>query len=441
MIFYKTIDLIMNAVSSIIGISFMKDYFGEKYKGWKEILFFCSACFIYFICVTILDSFATFEGISGIIYSLILFLYAFFALNGHWFEKALISIIWNIVLLITSFGTFCVFRLIFNQEIIDIMSNDDFVRVYIVITVAILKYIFSRLIILFRKKDILYLKKQESIAVICIFVLLYIMVIAFFSIELQTSSEENIRRHYTVILLLCGFIGIIVGTYYFFHKLSAYNKIKLQQEYLQTYIKEQEKYLNDMTKMNEEFRIFRHDIKSHFTNIHYMMKEAEFEEAIKYLEKLDGSLKHYAWVGDFTEQKGINVVLSKIVQNCYEKEIEFTYQIGGNFCGIEEMELGILLTNILNNAVEAANKVKGKRKIHLFIQNNKNYLEILLSNSVLQGSIKKNPNLETTKEDKIHHGYGLKSVKQIVEKYDGIYQYKEESGKFIQKVYLKQIRN
>ena len=38
MIFYKTIDLIMNAVSSIIGISFMKDYFGEKYKGWKEIL-------------------------------------------------------------------------------------------------------------------------------------------------------------------------------------------------------------------------------------------------------------------------------------------------------------------------------------------------------------------------------------------------------------------
>ena len=153
MIFYKTIDLIMNAVSSIIGISFMKDYFGEKYKGWKEILFFCSACFIYFICVTILDSFATFEGISGIIYSLILFLYAFFALNGHWFEKALISIIWNIVLLITSFGTFCVFRLIFNQEIIDIMSNDDFVRVYIVITVAILKYIFSRLIILFRKKD------------------------------------------------------------------------------------------------------------------------------------------------------------------------------------------------------------------------------------------------------------------------------------------------
>ena len=83
MIFYKTIDLIMNAVSSIIGISFMKDYFGEKYKGWKEILFFCSACFIYFICVTILDSFATFEGISGIIYSLILFLYAFFALNGH----------------------------------------------------------------------------------------------------------------------------------------------------------------------------------------------------------------------------------------------------------------------------------------------------------------------------------------------------------------------
>ena len=435
MIFYKTMDLIMNAASSIIGISFMKDYFGEKYKGWKGILFFCAGCFIYFISVTMFDNFVIFEGLSGIIYSLILFLYAFFSLNGHWFEKALISIVWNIVLLITSFGTISVFRLIFNQEIIDIISKDYFVRVYVVITVTILKYIFSKLILLFRKKDILYLNKQESIAIICIFVLLYIMVIAFFSIELETSSEENIKRHYTVILLLCGFIGIVVGTYYFFHKM------KLQQEYLQTYIKEQEKYLNDITKMNEEFRIFRHDIKSHFTNIHYMMKEQEFEEAIKYLEKLDGSLKQYTWVGDFTEQKGINVVLSKIVQNCYEKEIEFTYQIGGNFCGIEEMELGILLTNILNNAVEAANKVKGKRKIHLFIQNNKNYVEILLSNSVLQGSIKKNPNLETTKGDKIHHGYGLKSVKQIVEKYDGIYQYKEESGKFIQKVYLKQIRN
>lgn len=441
MIFYNIMDLIMNAASAAIGVKFMADYFNEKYKNWKGHLFFGAASFIYFCSVTMMDRFITFEGVSGVIYSLILFLYALFALNGNWFEKMLVSIIWNIVLLITSFGTLSVLRLIFNQEIIDIMNKDDFIRIYAIIASTILKYIISRLIILFRKKDILYLNRQESIAIICIFILLYIMVIAFFFIELDADSQDNITRHYAVTLLLCGFIGIVVGTYYFFHKLSTYNKMKLQQEYLQTYIEEQEKYLYDITRVDEEFRIFRHDIKSHFTNIYCMMQKQEYGEVLEYLEKLDDSLKKYTLMENFTEHKGINVVVSKIIQDCYAKEIEFTYHIGGNFRGIEEMELGILLTNILNNAVEAAVKVDGKRKIHLFIQNNKNYVEILLLNSVLLGSIEKNPTLETTKKDKIYHGYGLKSVKKIIEKYDGIYQYKEENGKFIQKIYLKQLGN
>ena len=82
-------------------------------------------------------------------------------------------------------------------------------------------------------------------------------------------------------------------------------------------------------------------------------------------------------------------------------------------------DINIILGNLLENAIEASKKSEEK-KLNLNISYSKGILSIFISNSY-NGEIKENEKgLLTTKQKKNEHGIGLKSVNQIVEKYNGI---------------------
>ena len=88
---------------------------------------------------------------------------------------------------------------------------------------------------------------------------------------------------------------------------------------------------------------------------------------------------------------------------------------------IDEMELGVLLGNLLDNAIEAAEKITDSPMpscIHVQIRALMDRIWICVDNPTVE---KSGPvsNLSSTKQDKEHHGYGLQSVQSIAEKYDG----------------------
>ncbi|HSH34949.1 GHKL domain-containing protein, partial [Schnuerera sp.] len=66
----------------------------------------------------------------------------------------------------------------------------------------------------------------------------------------------------------------------------------------------------------------------------------------------------------------------------------------------------------------------------------KNYLFIEISNPTLFNPIDEEGKLETTKKDSKNHGFGIKSIKGVVEKYDGILNYEYNEGKFILNIML-----
>lgn len=67
----------------------------------------------------------------------------------------------------------------------------------------------------------------------------------------------------------------------------------------------------------------------------------------------------------------------------------------------------------------------------------KAYLVIIITNSIPSSIIKNNPSLITTKKDKEHHGLGLLTIRDVVEKYDGILNFSEENLCFSADVRLK----
>lgn len=122
-----------------------------------------------------------------------------------------------------------------------------------------------------------------------------------------------------------------------------------------------------------------------------------------------------------------NVNIDALIQDkliyCNSVGIEFTSLVDGEaFKDISSSDVYFLLTNVIDNAIEATESIeeKEKRVITLTASKKQGVLVIKQSN-YYKGQIIFNPDgsIKTTKEDKKYHGYGTKSIAYIVKKYDG----------------------
>lgn len=167
-----------------------------------------------------------------------------------------------------------------------------------------------------------------------------------------------------------------------------------------------------------ELKKLEHDLKNKLTPIAYLVKEEKLDELNEYFNNI---LEDFSKLSVFKES-GI-LELDGILNSKYKLGkslgIEFESYISiSDQLTIDCMDLAVIMGNLLDNAIEAASKVSYKW-IKFSIKEVRGVLFLSVENS-FDGFLKiKNNEISTRKNDKSNHGYGLKSVKAIVEKYDG----------------------
>ncbi len=95
-----------------------------------------------------------------------------------------------------------------------------------------------------------------------------------------------------------------------------------------------------------------------------------------------------------------------------------------------------LLGNIFDNAIEACRKVDEASEIYVDIHQRKGYINIIVKNTIQSPILKDNPELRTTKRQKDIHGYGIKAVKDIVERHNGMMELFEQDRLFIADIWI-----
>lgn len=87
---------------------------------------------------------------------------------------------------------------------------------------------------------------------------------------------------------------------------------------------------------------------------------------------------------------------------------------------MEDSDCIMLMGNLLDNAIEAADKCEdGRKNIYCVVRNVNDMLIIKVKNSSISAPIVRKGRFLTNKKEKEKHGWGIESVKRIVEKYDG----------------------
>lgn len=178
-----------------------------------------------------------------------------------------------------------------------------------------------------------------------------------------------------------------------------------------------------------------HDLKH---QINLLKTQAYVGKSTSYLEKMEREIRVYE-----TQNKTGNQILDAVLTNkamiCQNKEIELKFIVdGGALSFMEDMDVSALFGNMLDNAIESAEKQqeKQKRLIWLYVTKEKQFVRIRTENYCDEKIRFKNGMPVTTKKDRRLHGYGMKSIKSTVEKYHGSVVAAQENNWFELKILL-----
>ena len=161
-----------------------------------------------------------------------------------------------------------------------------------------------------------------------------------------------------------------------------------------------------------------HDLKRQISAIRKLTDEEQRESSLREIEKAVLIYDGIAKTGNDT----VDLVVSEKSLLCEKHDIKFSYIVDAkDLDTISELDLYSLLGNALDNAIEEVVKIPDpeKRIISLNISINGQLIYIHVENYTESKITFKNGLPETTKEDKRYHGYGVKSMKYIANKYKG----------------------
>ncbi|MBQ8523677.1 MAG: GHKL domain-containing protein [Clostridia bacterium] len=185
----------------------------------------------------------------------------------------------------------------------------------------------------------------------------------------------------------------------------------------------------EIMKINEELATLKHDIKNHLL---YVSRLAETDES--------GKLGEYvSSLGDMLKDRGSplvtgNSMIDYIISSKLKDESNIAFVSTGVPCvpeGMDELDLAVMMGNLMDNAIDAVSALKKEEKlIEMNFSDFNGYRNITVRNDIEGSVLKGNAELKTTKTDKKQHGFGMRSIKNIAQKYDGIIECYEEDGKF-----------
>lgn len=301
---------------------------------------------------------------------------------------------------------------------VDFIQNNIFVFAS---STVVSKFFAFFLTTLIKRKKIVYNNIPRSHR-ICLFLPLPIASILIMLLFLRCCFQIE-DRLFEIITLVSSLILTFgnVAIFFIVDKLNELINTKEKLLFAEKHINNQVVHYQELYKYQNELRIFKHDIRNRLISLVALIKEGEIKKALQIMES---SLEWLNPKANNIINSG-NPVVDAILQHKlhYAKEknikIEFFVKLSSNI-KIDELELGIILGNALDNAIEAVEKSSKpiSKQIEFKLITVADRISISVKNPV-EFDVD-TENLVTSKRNKKIHGYGIKSIQTIANKYDGL---------------------
>lgn len=232
-----------------------------------------------------------------------------------------------------------------------------------------------------------------------------------------------------------GVLSINIIVFYLYHTyIDMYQKLH-EKEVLEQQVKIYSNQLEVIEQTQTKVHSLRHDMRNHIQELRRLTVRNEEQETMRYLDKMENSMtneKEYVYSGNREIDGILNYMLEKANNALQKVEIEIR-----NLRNLDEysFELAVILGNLLDNAIEAAAQTREKF-LRFQMEEEKGVLYIQVANRYCGELLEKEGRLLSTKTDGKKHGFGLKNVKDIVEKNHGMIDIRYDDELFVVDVVL-----
>ncbi len=230
-----------------------------------------------------------------------------------------------------------------------------------------------------------------------------------------------------VVMLLFTFVGLAIV--YIDHMNTKHKKMEDEQKILELMIRKEGVQYERTKDLIERINIREHDLRHQ-----QELRELTNEEKEELEEITSSNIARFS-----TGNASIDIILSEQAYICHKKNIQLLCNVNGQLLHfMKPAYIASLFNNAINNAVNYLEQIEDTEKkiVRVSLSGTSENI-ILVFQNYLKETLETENNLpKTTAKDKGLHGYGLKSIQNIVTTYDGFFTISQENNTFTLIIHL-----
>lgn len=263
-----------------------------------------------------------------------------------------------------------------------------------------------------------------------IYIIFNIVGMALILIVSSSIEKNDLKETKIAISLMFVAFLIIVGLIIYLANSLVNKQLQLKEKsYIDLKNGILEKDLKNINKLYIENAKNFHEFKHHLDVLNIMLGNGQYDKMKEYMSNLKPSNKYKPEF--ITENQIVNMVMNVKYNEIKEKDIDFKYDLEMlSVLNINDNDLCSLLSNLMDNAIEAAEKVD-EGEISFSMKVPGDFAVLKLTNSCNEVNVN---DLKTNKLG--NHGWGLKVIDDIVSKYSGAIEREYKNNIFTTKIML-----
>ena len=230
-----------------------------------------------------------------------------------------------------------------------------------------------------------------------------------------------------------GLLYMIYTTAYY-RQLQRQTRTELQNSLIAAQLKQAEAEIASLRHAETQAAAYQHDMRHHLTAISAFLSADKPHQAEEYIKQVQADIEAIT-PKRFCENELVNLLCSSFASKAARMGVRLTLEADlPNLPAISDTELCALLSNSLENALNAVEKLKENRRwveFYCGVRAGKLLIEI---KNPYSGHIPFREGLPEASQP--NHGHGCRSIQAIAQAHRGLYEFKAENGIFTLRVVL-----
>ena len=263
-----------------------------------------------------------------------------------------------------------------------------------------------------------------SIAAVCISITLKMMIITVENGATILIFDTVPATLFWIPVICIMLLGAVIANVMLFQNVVQYHEENRKCTLLENQIQQMQKEVQEIQDIYADMRGLRHDLRGHINNItQYVKKQnnTDVEELNNYIRNMEETVSRL----DFGYQTGnpiTDIIIHQKKQEADRAGVKFSVDFSyPKELQIDVYDIGVILNNALENAIEAAAWLNRNKyvSLHSYVKGNLFFVEV--ENSFAREIVMNQESglPESSKLNKKLHGMGLTNIQRCARKYKG----------------------